>query len=47
MKQALSFPLELLELPPLEHVPLVPALVANHNYARYVGEAPGSMLGQT
>jgi hypothetical protein len=47
MKQALSFPLELLELPPLEDVPLVPALVANHNYARYVGEAPGSMLGQT
>jgi hypothetical protein len=37
MKQALSFPLELLELPPSEEIPLVSALVANQNYAQYVG----------
>jgi hypothetical protein len=39
MKQALRFALELLELPPLEVGPSVSALVTNHNYARYVGEA--------
>ena len=40
MKRGLSYPLELLELPPSEEVPLVSALVANQNYAHYVGEAP-------
>jgi len=47
MKPALSFPLRLVELPPLEELPSLSALVANHNHVHYVGEAPESMLGQT
>jgi hypothetical protein len=39
MKQTPRFALEPLELPPLEAVPSVSALVTNHNYAHYVGEA--------
>jgi glycosyltransferase involved in cell wall biosynthesis len=47
MKQALTFPLRLVELQPLEEHPSVSALVANHNYVHYVGEAPESVLDQT
>ena len=47
MKQALSFPLKLVELQPLEELPLVSALVTNHSYVNYVGETLESMGGQT
>lgn len=39
--------LQPLDLPPLTEKPLVSVLVANYNYARYVGEAIESVLSQT
>src|SRR5712692_11440321 len=36
-----------IELPPLCENPLISVLTANYNYARYLGEAIESALGQT
>jgi glycosyltransferase involved in cell wall biosynthesis len=36
-----------MELPPLSENPLVSVLVANYNYARYIGDALESMIAQS
>lgn len=47
MQELLTEQLQPIKLPPLPENPLVSVLIANYNYARYVGEAIESVLSQT